>query len=123
VYSLALQYLTEQKNYETGNLMYKTKLAERVIELCPDLMGMARTSEQLLSDPRTVQSLVDLVEEYIGVCKEWEAHCEVLVDQRDWNTGNNERLRDALYEIAHMDPIRRIQGQAQIVAKRALEIK
>ena len=103
--------------------MYETKLAERVIQLCPDLMGMARTSEQLLSDPRTVQSLVDLVEEYIGVCKEWEAHCEVLVDQRDWTTGNNERLRDALWEIAHMEPIRRIQGDAQKVAKKALEVK
>lgn len=34
-----------------------------------------------------------------------------------------ERLRDILYEIAHMDPIRRIQGDAQRVAKKALENK
>jgi hypothetical protein len=34
-----------------------------------------------------------------------------------------ERLRDALYEIAYMDPMRRIQGDAQKVAKRALDEK
>ena len=100
--------------------MYETKLAERVIKLCPDLMGMARTSEQLLSDPRTVQSLVNLVEQLTDELVNTE---QLAKDRYCKMQTEIECLRDALYEIAHMLPIRRIQGDAQKVAKKALEIK
>lgn len=48
---------------------------------------------------------------------------EKMADEIDSLETQIERLRDALYEIAHMDPIRRIQGDAQRVAKKALENK
>lgn len=102
---------------------WEAKLAEKVVQLLPEVMGMYRVPNAVVTSPKVVELLVALIEGYIEACQGWEAHCEVLVDQRDWNTGNNERLRDALYEIAHMDPIRRIQGDAQRVAKKALEVK
>jgi hypothetical protein len=60
------------------------KLAERVIELCPEVMGMNRVAQEVVRDPRVVSALVDRVEDYIRAVEEWEAHTQVLVDQRDW---------------------------------------
>lgn len=38
------------------------KLAERVVKLCPEIMGMCRTAGQLVRDPRVVAALVTRLE-------------------------------------------------------------
>jgi hypothetical protein len=73
--------------------MNEFRLAERVVELCPEVMGMNRVAQEVVRDPRVVEALVNLVEEYIGTHKEWETHSQVLADQRDWANSEVKRLR------------------------------
>ena len=63
--------------------MNEVKLAERIIELCPELMGENRTAYGVLRNPRTVLALVELIEDLLENDLEWRAHSSVLVDQRD----------------------------------------
>lgn len=63
--------------------MNEAKVAEKVIELCPELMGENRTAYGVVRNPRTVLALVQLIEELLENDLEWRAHTTVLVDQRD----------------------------------------
>lgn len=63
--------------------MNEAKVAEKVIELCPELMGENRTAYGVLRNPRTVLALVDLCELLLENDLEWRAHATVLADQRD----------------------------------------
>jgi hypothetical protein len=81
--------------------MNEAKLAERVIQLCPELMGENRRPHGVVRNPRTVLALVDLVEQLLENDLEWRAHSTVLADQRDkymalWTKVGEKALDDKL---------------------------
>ena len=63
--------------------MNEAKVAEKVIELCPELMGENRTAYGVLRNPRTVLALVQLIEELLENDLDWRVHATVLAYQRD----------------------------------------
>lgn len=62
--------------------MNEAKLAERIIQLCPELMGENRRPSAVVRNPRTVLALVELIEDLLENDREWRVHSSVLADQQ-----------------------------------------
>ena len=50
------------------------ELAERIVRLCPEVQGMCRTADQLLTDPRVLDALANRLEDHVRAARrviEW----------------------------------------------------
>lgn len=52
-------------------MMGEVELAEKVIRLCPEAMGLNRTADQVVRDPRIVEILARNLEEAREMCNEY----------------------------------------------------